>query len=250
MYLIITSNCLQLPIFLIDEFWVKSRLVIWSFIVINVILIWLLLSVYKSELIYKIILSSCRLVHIRIMSNIDQIFTSFLVCFRCEKEVFQRKEHQPRLSSPWTRWWYFPYLLIYFDYPMPIAINLTSPGSNSSLEFPFEEINHNINIINPILSVVLSFCCIITVLGNVLVIYAVMQERYLKSGRFDHIRDLYKNSSLFSFSYLLLHGLISMRWFICRINRYAICHYPSDLWRLLAIRSDLLWCMAFIWCLC
>ncbi|CAF0975344.1 unnamed protein product [Adineta ricciae] len=73
---------------------------------------------------------------------------------------------------------------------MPIAINLTSVGSNSSLEFSFEEINHNINIINPILSVVLSFCCIITVLGNVLVIYAVMQERYLKSATYYYMASL------------------------------------------------------------
>lgn len=33
-----------------------------------------------------------------------------------------------------------------------------------------------------ILSCFLSCFCIITVLGNVLVIYAVIQERYLKSG--------------------------------------------------------------------
>jgi len=45
------------------------------------------------------------------------------------------------------------------------------------------EIKQNIQLSHPALGIFLSFFCFITVFGNGLVIYAIVQERYLKSGR-------------------------------------------------------------------
>jgi len=44
------------------------------------------------------------------------------------------------------------------------------------------EIKQNIQLHYPVLGIFLSFFCFITVIGNGLVIYAIIQERYLKSG--------------------------------------------------------------------
>ena len=44
------------------------------------------------------------------------------------------------------------------------------------------EIKQNIQLNHPALGIFLSLFCFITVFGNGLVIYAIVQERYLKSG--------------------------------------------------------------------
>jgi hypothetical protein len=64
---------------------------------------------------------------------------------------------------------------------MQIVTNLIN-NSNNSFNISFEENKQIFNL--SILSIVifLSCFCIITVFGNALVIYAVIQERYLKSG--------------------------------------------------------------------
>lgn len=62
---------------------------------------------------------------------------------------------------------------------MQIVLNWTNNFSNQS----FEEIKHTLSFTVVFLSFILSCFCIITVFGNALVIYAVLQERYLKSGR-------------------------------------------------------------------
>jgi hypothetical protein len=54
--------------------------------------------------------------------------------------------------------------------------------SNNSLNISSEELKQNVNLTHFIISIFLSFFCVITVFGNALVIYAVVQERYLKSG--------------------------------------------------------------------
>ncbi len=45
------------------------------------------------------------------------------------------------------------------------------------------ETKHNIQLSYSALGIFLSLFCFITVFGNGLVIYAIVQERYLKSGR-------------------------------------------------------------------
>ncbi len=112
-------------------------------------------------------------------------------------------------------------------------------NSNNSSNISFEETNQTINLPIYILSVFLICFCLITVFGNALVIYAVIQERYLKSGISQVYYNLIGNrkrpegsvliknladcTSLNSrynrylfrinmsfFSYLLLYGIISM----------------------------------------
>ncbi|CAF0951283.1 unnamed protein product [Adineta steineri] len=78
---------------------------------------------------------------------------------------------------------------------MQIATNLTphnilNKTFNNSLNISSEEKNENIDLTNLLLSILLSFCCIITVLGNILVIYAVIQERYLKSATYYYMASL------------------------------------------------------------
>ena len=46
-----------------------------------------------------------------------------------------------------------------------------------------EEQDHHVHINHSALGIFLSLFCFITVFGNGLVIYAIVQERYLKSGR-------------------------------------------------------------------
>jgi hypothetical protein len=68
--------------------------------------------------------------------------------------------------------------------------NLINKSKNASY-IPLEEIKQTIDLTHLILSFILSLFCIITVCGNILVIYAVIQERYLKSGRVNYqILDL------------------------------------------------------------
>lgn len=55
---------------------------------------------------------------------------------------------------------------------------------NNSLNISSEENRQIINLPNLLLTILLSGFCIITVFGNALVIYAVIKERYLKSGIF------------------------------------------------------------------
>jgi hypothetical protein len=64
---------------------------------------------------------------------------------------------------------------------MQIVTNFLN-NSKSSLNISFEETKQTINLTIFILSIFLSCFCLITVFGNALVIYAVIQERYLKSG--------------------------------------------------------------------
>jgi hypothetical protein len=64
---------------------------------------------------------------------------------------------------------------------MQIVINLTS---NNLINSSLEETKQSIDLTILIPCIFLSFFCIITVFGNGLVIYAVIQERYLKSGLF------------------------------------------------------------------
>ena len=58
--------------------------------------------------------------------------------------------------------------------------NYHSDQTNDTI--PSFEIKQNIQLKHLALGVFLSFFCFITVFGNGLVIYAVVQERYLKSG--------------------------------------------------------------------
>ncbi len=64
---------------------------------------------------------------------------------------------------------------------MQIVTNLLN-NSKNFLNISFEESKQTINLTSLLLSIFLSCFCIITVFGNGLVIYAVIQERYLKSG--------------------------------------------------------------------
>lgn len=63
---------------------------------------------------------------------------------------------------------------------MQIVLNWTTNTSNQS----FEEVESTLTFSLVFLSLILSCFCVITVFGNALVIYAVIQERYLKSGNF------------------------------------------------------------------
>ena len=69
---------------------------------------------------------------------------------------------------------------------MQIVTNSTPDNlinnSKNSLNIFIHEANQTINSTDLILCIILSLFCIITIFGNVLVIYAVIQERYLKSG--------------------------------------------------------------------
>lgn len=65
---------------------------------------------------------------------------------------------------------------------MQIVTNYLN-DSNTSRNISLEPAEHTVSLTLIILSLFLSCFCIITVLGNALVIYAVLQERYLKSGR-------------------------------------------------------------------
>jgi nucleoside recognition membrane protein YjiH len=71
---------------------------------------------------------------------------------------------------------------------MQIVINLTSNNiinnSKNSLNSSLEDTKQFIDLTSSITCIFLSFFCLITVFGNGLVIYAVIQERYLKSGLF------------------------------------------------------------------
>ncbi|UJR15180.1 hypothetical protein I4U23_002141 [Adineta vaga] len=73
---------------------------------------------------------------------------------------------------------------------MSIVINSTPFDLNNSFEFSLKEIESNFNLIHLILSIILSCFCIITVFGNILVIYAVVQERYLKSATYYYMASL------------------------------------------------------------
>jgi hypothetical protein len=64
---------------------------------------------------------------------------------------------------------------------MQIVNNLIN-NSKNFLNISFEENKEIINLTSLLLSIFLSCFCIITIFGNALVIYAVVQERYLKSG--------------------------------------------------------------------
>jgi len=64
---------------------------------------------------------------------------------------------------------------------MQIVTNLINHSKNS-LNISFEENRQIINLTSLLFSIFLSGFCIITIFGNALVIYAVIQERYLKSG--------------------------------------------------------------------
>lgn len=70
---------------------------------------------------------------------------------------------------------------------MPIVTNLISYGlsndSETSSNISLNKTKQNIDFTNTILVIFLCFFCIITIFGNALVIYAVIQERYLKSGK-------------------------------------------------------------------
>jgi hypothetical protein len=56
--------------------------------------------------------------------------------------------------------------------------------SNSTIyNISFLETKQNIQLSHSILGIFLSLFCFITVFGNGLVIYAIVQERYLKSGK-------------------------------------------------------------------
>ena len=61
---------------------------------------------------------------------------------------------------------------------------------NNSSNFSFEETNQTISLTIYTLSILLICFCLITVFGNALVIYAVVQERYLKSG-ISHVSIFY-----------------------------------------------------------
>ena len=67
---------------------------------------------------------------------------------------------------------------------MQIVNNLTNHSANSSLysSSSAQDIQINFGFIQCFLIVFLSCFCFVTVFGNGLVIYAVIQERYLKSG--------------------------------------------------------------------
>jgi len=87
---------------------------------------------------------------------------------------------------------------------MQVAINLTTynlfpsltsttintiiqSNNNNHSNYTFNNISlieteQNIQLSNLALGIFLSFFCFITVFGNGLVIYAIVQERYLKSG--------------------------------------------------------------------
>ncbi|CAF2621179.1 unnamed protein product [Rotaria sp. Silwood2] len=70
---------------------------------------------------------------------------------------------------------------------MPIVTNLTNHNlinnSKISLNISLHESKQYIGLTNLILIIFLCCFCIITVFGNALVIYAVIQERYLKSAK-------------------------------------------------------------------
>ncbi|CAF1413896.1 unnamed protein product [Rotaria sp. Silwood1] len=77
---------------------------------------------------------------------------------------------------------------------MPIVTNLTTHNLTDifkySLNISLYETKQNIDLKNSILVIFLSFFCIITVFGNALVIYAVIQERYLKSATYYYMASL------------------------------------------------------------
>ena len=58
----------------------------------------------------------------------------------------------------------------------------TVSNSQLALNLSTEDTKPTVHLSILILSLFLSCFCVITVLGNALVIYAVIQERYLKSG--------------------------------------------------------------------
>jgi hypothetical protein len=65
---------------------------------------------------------------------------------------------------------------------MQIVTNILN-NSKYSLNISFQETKQTHNLSTFILAIFLSCFCIITVFGNALVIYAVIKERYLKSGK-------------------------------------------------------------------
>jgi hypothetical protein len=67
-------------------------------------------------------------------------------------------------------------------------IQSNNNNNNNRLNQTFNNISSietkpNIQLSNTALGIFLSFFCFITVFGNGLVIYAIVQERYLKSGK-------------------------------------------------------------------
>ncbi|CAF4341380.1 unnamed protein product [Rotaria sp. Silwood2] len=77
---------------------------------------------------------------------------------------------------------------------MPIVTNLTNHNlinnSKISLNISLHESKQYIGLTNLILIIFLCCFCIITVFGNALVIYAVIQERYLKSATYYYMASL------------------------------------------------------------
>lgn len=69
---------------------------------------------------------------------------------------------------------------------MPKVTNITTYFLLNNTKYIYNtslhEIKHHIDITSSILIIILCIFCVITVCGNGLVIYAVIQERYLKSG--------------------------------------------------------------------
>ncbi|CAF1093903.1 unnamed protein product [Rotaria sordida] len=77
---------------------------------------------------------------------------------------------------------------------MPIVTNLITQNlinnSKNSTNIFFYETKQNIDFTNLILAIFLCLFCIITIFGNGLVIYAVIQERYLKSATYYYMASL------------------------------------------------------------
>lgn len=60
--------------------------------------------------------------------------------------------------------------------------NIINHSNHTTTNISLLEVKQNIQLRNTALSIFLTFFCFITVFGNGLVIYAIVQERYLKSG--------------------------------------------------------------------
>ena len=65
---------------------------------------------------------------------------------------------------------------------MQVVNNLTNHSTNSSYSSSAQDIQLNLGLTQCFFVFFLSCFCFVTVFGNGLVLYAVLQERYLKSG--------------------------------------------------------------------
>ena len=150
--------------------------------------------------------------------NRFESFLYFQIFWLKEKNMIQGQERsswQTLWRMPSNVWWSFFSVSIIIiinsicvKNPMQVATSLTtrelfrsltsttitttlqlnsfnSRFNQTSTNLSSIETKQHIQLNYPALGIFLSFFCFITVFGNGLVIYAIVQERYLKSGRID-----------------------------------------------------------------